>query len=128
MFVVLHTFHVYIPCNSTGLSATNSSPIIFNLFVQKRLGDVATKLNKYELRRDVPKYVIDAQDFGNVSRFLNHSCDPNVFVQCVLSGHDDFNLPRIVMYAADHIHPLEVRLLATSHFYSNCDSSPFYMS
>jgi euchromatic histone-lysine N-methyltransferase len=95
--------------------------------VQKRLGDVATKLNRYELRREFPKYVIDAQDFGNVSRFLNHSCDPNVFVQCVLSGHDNFNLPRIVMFAADHIHPLEVRLLATSHFSSDCDSFPLYI-
>ena len=99
------------------------SVILNLLFVQKRIGDVVAKFNGEELRRDFPKYVIDAQDFGNVSRFLNHSCDPNVFIQCVLSSHDDFSLPRIAMFAADHIHPLEVHLLAKSHFYSILFSS-----
>lgn len=90
----------------------NLLSLIRNLFVQKRLSDVVGKFNGEERRREFPKYIIDAQHFGNVSRFLNHSCDPNVFIQCVLSSHDDFSLPRIAMFAADHIHPLEVHLLA----------------
>jgi euchromatic histone-lysine N-methyltransferase len=31
-----------------------------------------------------------------------------VFIQCVLSDHGDHTQPRIVMFAADNIHPLEV--------------------
>lgn len=62
-----------------------------------------------DLLQDAPAYVLDAGKNGNVSRFLNHSCEPNVFIQCVLSHHNDVTMPRIVMFAADNIHPLEVR-------------------
>lgn len=29
-------------------------------------------------------FIVDAQQAGNIGRFLNHSCDPNVFVQMVM--------------------------------------------
>ena len=34
-------------------------------------------------------YIMDAMTQGNVGRYLNHSCDPNVFVQNVfVDSHD----------------------------------------
>lgn len=75
---------------------------------QKRFGDVMPELSdEDDLLQDAPAYVLDAGKNGNVSRFLNHSCEPNVFIQCVLSHHNDVTMPRIVMFAADNIHPLE---------------------
>lgn len=33
-------------------------------------------------RRDqVPKYYVDGGEIGGVSRYINHSCDPNLYVQ-----------------------------------------------
>ena len=79
--------------------------------LQKRIGDVVPELSHEEdLMQDGPLYVLDAGKSGNVSRFLNHCCEPNVFIQCVLSDHGEHTMPRIVMFAADNIHPLEVRL------------------
>lgn len=55
-----------------------------------------------------PEYCIDAVSVGNVARFINHSCQPNLFVQCVLSSHHDIGLARVVLMAADNIPPLQV--------------------
>ncbi|XP_075106687.1 histone-lysine N-methyltransferase, H3 lysine-9 specific SUVH4 [Nicotiana tabacum] len=54
-----------------------------------------------------PEYCIDAVSVGNVARFINHSCQPNLFVQCVLSSHHDIGLARVVLMAADNIPPLQ---------------------
>lgn len=56
----------------------------------------------------VPEFCIDAGSSGNISRFINHSCQPNLFVQCVLSLHHDIKQARIVLFAADNIPPLKV--------------------
>ena len=56
----------------------------------------------------VPDFCIDAGSFGNVARFFNHSCDPNLFIQCVLSEHHDIKLARLILFAADNIPPLQV--------------------
>ncbi|CAN0924786.1 Histone-lysine N-methyltransferase, H3 lysine-9 specific SUVH4, partial [Linum grandiflorum] len=54
-----------------------------------------------------PEFCIDAGPSGNVARFINHSCSPNLFVQCVLSSHQDVRLARVVLFAADNIPPLQ---------------------
>ncbi|KAJ4729557.1 histone-lysine N-methyltransferase, H3 lysine-9 specific SUVH4 [Melia azedarach] len=56
---------------------------------------------------NLPDFCIDAGSIGNVSRFINHSCEPNLFVQCVLSSHHDIKLARVVLFAADNIPPLQ---------------------
>merc|ERR1719469_74323 len=34
-------------------------------------------------------YIMDAKSIGNIGRYLNHSCNPNSFVQCVfVDTHD----------------------------------------
>ncbi|XP_021866538.1 histone-lysine N-methyltransferase, H3 lysine-9 specific SUVH4 isoform X2 [Spinacia oleracea] len=53
------------------------------------------------------EYCIDAGVTGNLARFINHSCEPNLFVQCVLSAHHDIKLARVMLFAADNIPPLQ---------------------
>ncbi|XP_065866883.1 histone-lysine N-methyltransferase, H3 lysine-9 specific SUVH4-like [Euphorbia lathyris] len=55
----------------------------------------------------VPEFCIDAGSTGNIARFINHSCEPNLFVQCVLSSHHDLKLARVMLFAADNIPPLQ---------------------
>ncbi|ONM34937.1 Histone-lysine N-methyltransferase H3 lysine-9 specific SUVH4 [Zea mays] len=54
-----------------------------------------------------PEYCIDAHSIGNFARFINHSCQPNLFVQCVLSSHNDVKLAKVMLFAADTILPLQ---------------------
>ena len=56
--------------------------------------------------RDVVRMCIDATHFSNLGRFLNHSCDPNVFKQRVFCDHNP-RLPRIALFALRDIPPLE---------------------
>ncbi|XP_021736056.1 histone-lysine N-methyltransferase, H3 lysine-9 specific SUVH4-like [Chenopodium quinoa] len=53
------------------------------------------------------EFCIDAGVTGNLARFINHSCEPNLFVQCVLSSHHDIKLARVMLFAADNIPPLQ---------------------
>ncbi|KAL6610041.1 hypothetical protein ACP70R_040010 [Stipagrostis hirtigluma subsp. patula] len=53
------------------------------------------------------EYCIDAGYMGNIARFINHSCQPNLFIQCVLSSHSDIKLAKIMLFAADTIPPLQ---------------------
>lgn len=54
-----------------------------------------------------PEFCIDAGSTGNIARFINHCCEPNLFVQCVLSTHNDLKLARVMLFAADNIAPLQ---------------------
>ncbi|KAF5187312.1 Histone-lysine N-methyltransferase, H3 lysine-9 specific SUVH5, partial [Thalictrum thalictroides] len=54
-----------------------------------------------------PEFCIDAGTMGGVARFINHSCAPNIFVQCVLSSHHDLKLARAMLFASDNIPPLQ---------------------
>ncbi|KAK6153175.1 hypothetical protein DH2020_012814 [Rehmannia glutinosa] len=77
---------------------------------ESRLRDVSlpSHLQKIgeEASESVP-FCIDAGHTGNVTRFINHSCQPNLFVQCMLSSHHDLRLARIILIAADNIPPLK---------------------
>ena len=55
-----------------------------------------------------PEFYIDAGSTGNVARFINHSCHPNLFVQCVLSAHHYITQARVILFASDNIPPLKV--------------------
>ncbi|EEF49335.1 histone-lysine n-methyltransferase, suvh, putative [Ricinus communis] len=80
---------------------------------ERRLGDVSVPTISNTERLDdqksesVPEFCIDAGSYGNIARFINHSCEPNLFVQCVLSSHQDLKLARVMLFAADNIPPLQ---------------------
>ncbi|KAB5564775.1 hypothetical protein DKX38_004829 [Salix brachista] len=80
---------------------------------ERRQGDGSAPANdplkKVEVKMDESEseFCIDAGSCGNVTRFINHSCQPNLFVQCVLSTHHDIRLARIVLFAADDILPMQ---------------------
>ncbi|XP_010551947.1 PREDICTED: histone-lysine N-methyltransferase, H3 lysine-9 specific SUVH4 isoform X2 [Tarenaya hassleriana] len=78
---------------------------------ERRLRDVSIPMVNKIIQRsedqNAPEFCIDAGSKGNISRFINHSCEPNLFVQCVLSSHHDLKLARVVLFAADNIPPLQ---------------------
>ncbi|CAK8539529.1 unnamed protein product [Lathyrus sativus] len=52
-------------------------------------------------------FTIDAAQFGNVGRFINHSCSPNLYAQNVLYDHHDNRVPHVMLFAAENIPPLQ---------------------
>ncbi|KAJ6852967.1 histone-lysine N-methyltransferase, H3 lysine-9 specific SUVH1-like [Iris pallida] len=58
-----------------------------------------------ESSRPLP-IIISAKNMGNVARFMNHSCSPNVFWQPVLYDHGDEGFPHIMFFAIKHIPPM----------------------
>ncbi|KAL2092228.1 hypothetical protein ACEWY4_012026 [Coilia grayii] len=48
-------------------------------------------------------YCIDAQFYGNVARFLNHLCEPNLFPVRVFTKHQDLRFPRVALFSSRHI-------------------------
>ncbi|KAL8152221.1 hypothetical protein V2J09_009981 [Rumex salicifolius] len=53
------------------------------------------------------KFTIDAAQYGNIGRFINHSCSPNLYPQHVLYDHDDTRIPHIMLFATEDIPPLQ---------------------
>ncbi|GLV36651.1 eggless [Carabus blaptoides fortunei] len=48
-------------------------------------------------------YIMDAKNTGNIGRFLNHSCSPNVFVQNVFVDTHDLRFPWVAFFAMNYI-------------------------
>ncbi|KAJ4926239.1 hypothetical protein JOQ06_008420 [Pogonophryne albipinna] len=49
------------------------------------------------------QYCIDARFYGNISRFLNHMCEPNLFACRVFTKHQDLRFPHIAFFASENI-------------------------
>uniref|UniRef100_A0A8C7QSH2 Euchromatic histone-lysine N-methyltransferase 1b n=1 Tax=Oncorhynchus mykiss TaxID=8022 RepID=A0A8C7QSH2_ONCMY len=50
-------------------------------------------------------YCIDARFYGNISRFINHMCEPNLFSCRVFTAHQDLRFPHIAFFACETIKP-----------------------
>ncbi|KDP40602.1 hypothetical protein JCGZ_24601 [Jatropha curcas] len=50
--------------------------------------------------------IISAKNVGNVARFMNHSCSPNVFWQPVAYEHNSESYVHIAFFALRHIPPM----------------------
>ncbi|XP_056587271.1 histone-lysine N-methyltransferase EHMT1 isoform X2 [Triplophysa dalaica] len=48
-------------------------------------------------------YCVDARFYGNISRFINHHCDPNLFPCRVFTSHQDLRFPHIAFFACKNI-------------------------
>ncbi|XP_057215572.1 histone-lysine N-methyltransferase EHMT1 isoform X2 [Triplophysa rosa] len=48
-------------------------------------------------------YCVDARFYGNISRFINHHCDPNLFPCRVFTSHQDLRFPHIAFFASKNI-------------------------
>ncbi|CAG0908053.1 unnamed protein product [Cyprideis torosa] len=48
-------------------------------------------------------YIMDARVKGNIGRYLNHSCDPNAFVQNVFVDTHDARFPWVAIFASKNI-------------------------
>ncbi|KAL7219709.1 hypothetical protein ACSBR2_012717 [Camellia fascicularis] len=53
------------------------------------------------------RFTIDAAECGNVGRFINHSCSPNLYAQNVLYDHEDKSKPHIMLFASENNPPLK---------------------
>ncbi|KAI8564478.1 hypothetical protein RHMOL_Rhmol03G0184900 [Rhododendron molle] len=60
----------------------------------------------FDIGKNGSGFTIDAAKFGNVGRFINHSCSPNLYAQNVLYDHDDKRMPHIMFFATKNIPPL----------------------
>jgi len=48
-------------------------------------------------------YIMDAKSIGNIGRYLNHSCNPNVFVQNVFVDTHDLRFPWIAFFTSTFV-------------------------
>uniref|UniRef100_A0A7N8XRX7 Euchromatic histone-lysine N-methyltransferase 2 n=1 Tax=Mastacembelus armatus TaxID=205130 RepID=A0A7N8XRX7_9TELE len=53
--------------------------------------------------KDGEVYCIDARYYGNISRFINHLCDPNLIPVRVFMLHQDLRFPRIAFFSSRDI-------------------------
>ncbi|KAG8447467.1 hypothetical protein GDO86_014817 [Hymenochirus boettgeri] len=53
--------------------------------------------------KDREVYCIDARFYGNISRFINHFCEPNLLPVRVFTSHQDLRFPRIGFFSSRHI-------------------------
>jgi len=52
-------------------------------------------------------FCIDAARYGNVSRFINHLCEPNLVPVKVFVDHQDLRFPRMCFFAMRDIKAYE---------------------
>ncbi|XP_059480204.1 histone-lysine N-methyltransferase SETDB1 isoform X2 [Neocloeon triangulifer] len=66
-----------------------------------------TQLGKVSIRylidRSEDIYVMDAKSVGNLGRYFNHSCDPNVIVQNVFVDTHDLRFPWVAFFTKKHV-------------------------
>lgn len=48
-------------------------------------------------------FVIDARNIGNIGRYFNHSCEPNIFVQNIFIDTQDLRFPWVGFFAQEFI-------------------------
>ncbi|KAM4664875.1 histone-lysine N-methyltransferase EHMT1 isoform 2-T2 [Discoglossus pictus] len=53
--------------------------------------------------KDGEIYCIDARFYGNISRFINHLCEPNLLPVRVFMSHQDLRFPRIAFFSSRQI-------------------------
>ncbi|KAK4470526.1 hypothetical protein MN116_006071 [Schistosoma mekongi] len=90
----------------------------------KRIYPVAQKdwLRARTYFNDINPYIMDAKKMGNLGRYFNHSCNPNVFVQNVFIDTHDPRFPEVAFFAKRNI---EVGEEMTWDYGYTVDAVPF---
>ena len=57
--------------------------------------------------QDGDTYCLDARNYGNVARFINHLCEPNLIPVKVFVDHQDLRFPRICFFSSRDISAYE---------------------
>jgi hypothetical protein len=55
---------------------------------------------------DDEAYVFDAKHYGNLARFLNHSCDSNCFIATVVIPTHDLHVHRVAIFTHTTVAPM----------------------
>ncbi|KAI4455353.1 histone-lysine n-methyltransferase eggless [Holotrichia oblita] len=81
-------------------------PSSFNPKQDSSLGDGDER--KYKSVRELfgtaeDVYIMDAKNTGNIGRFLNHSCSPNIFVQNVFVDTHDLRFPWVAFFTLSYV-------------------------
>ncbi|XP_076241936.1 suppressor of variegation 3-9 isoform X1 [Calliopsis andreniformis] len=113
---------VFRTANGRGWGVKTLKPIKKGSFVTEYVGEVITSeeaekrgkeydaagrtylfdLDYNETEEQCP-YTVDAAMYGNISHFINHSCDPNLAVYGVWINCLDPNLPKLALFATKNI-------------------------
>ncbi|KAG8187363.1 hypothetical protein JTE90_016912 [Oedothorax gibbosus] len=110
-------------------SALDSSKNSFS-FTMDTLNNTYKSVRSY-YSKDKSIFVMDAKTKGNIGKFLNHSCDPNLFVQCVFVNTHDLRFHEVAFFAQKFIvagteltwdYNYEVGSVANKTMYCYCDS------
>jgi hypothetical protein len=70
-------------------------------------------------------YAIDATNYGSLSRYINHSCSPNLFAHTILTGGDE-RLGRVAYFAKNDIKANEGLIIDYRYIDSLPDNSACY--
>ena len=61
-------------------------------------------------------FTLDSTEIGNMARFINHSCSPNLLVQRVIWDHHRAEWPpHVMLFAMDNIAPFRELTLNYGH-------------
>ncbi|GIY06390.1 hypothetical protein CDAR_505911 [Caerostris darwini] len=86
----------------------------------------------FDLDSSSGDYCVDGRFFGNIARFINHSCEPNLVSIRVFVEHQDLNFPRIAFFTMRDIeafeelcfdYGIEFWVAKSRHFLCTCNSS-----
>uniref|UniRef100_A0A667Z2N2 Euchromatic histone-lysine N-methyltransferase 1b n=1 Tax=Myripristis murdjan TaxID=586833 RepID=A0A667Z2N2_9TELE len=82
-------------------------------FISEYVGEIITEMEAQTRNNDTylftlddkmrNQYCIDARFYGNISRFFNHMCEPNLFACRVFTTHQDLRFPHIAFFACENI-------------------------
>ncbi|GIX99315.1 histone-lysine N-methyltransferase EHMT2 [Caerostris extrusa] len=86
----------------------------------------------FDLDSSSGDYCVDGRFFGNIARFINHSCEPNLVSIRVFVEHQDLNFPRIAFFTMRDIeafeelcfdYGIEFWVAKSRHLLCTCNSS-----
>lgn len=52
---------------------------------------------------DNEPYVVDGSLYGNLGKYFNHSCEPNMFIQNVFIESHDLHFPNLALFTRTHV-------------------------